>query len=172
MSIPVQRARAPIAIGLGTVSIMAGSIFVASCGPQRVPLDVRFPSTETFLVSGSMRIRIYELEETSCASLVTAVSNGRDPSTTPLWESDELTPCTVRAGVSIPDVGGGQLGFLVEGLDSNGNNTILAGCSEAEVFSGGRIDVAVYPTSRYDAAYRASMLGSESIAQRCDGGGS
>ncbi len=161
---------APLARGAISIGLGLASIFAASCGPQRVPLNVRFPSTETFLVSRSMRIRIYELEETSCATLVTAVSNGRDPSASPLWESDELTPCTVRAGVSIPDVGGGLRGFLVEGLDSNGNNTILAGCSEAEVFAGGRIDVAIYPTSRYDAAYRADMPGSEEIADRCGGG--
>lgn len=157
--------RVLLALALGVVSSL-----VASCGPQLVPLDVRFPSTETFLVSRSMRIRVYALDETSCAALVTAVSNGRDPEVTPLWEGDGITPCQVRAGVAIPDVGGGQRGFLVEGLDQTGNNTILAGCAEGEIFSGNSIDVAIYPTSRYDAAYQSDMPGSESIAQRCGGG--
>ncbi|MBN8615744.1 MAG: hypothetical protein J0L92_34430 [Deltaproteobacteria bacterium] len=142
------------------------SMMLASCGPQQVPLDVRFPSSETFLVSRSMRIRVYALEETSCPALVTAVSNGRDPGLDPLWESAAVTPCQVRAGITIPDVGGGRRGFLVEGLDSNGNNTILAGCADGEIYSGSRIDVAIYPTTRYDAAYDADPP-TEEISARC-----
>jgi hypothetical protein len=156
--------RMPLSMMLA--SMMLASILLASCGPQQVPLDVRFPSSETFLVSRSMRIRVYALEETTCPALVTAVSNGRDPGLDPLWESEAVTPCRVRAGITIPDVGGGRRGFLVEGLDSNGNNTILAGCADGEIYSGSRIDVAIYPTSRYDAAYDADPP-SDEISARC-----
>lgn len=157
---------------LTALALCAGALGLGACGPQVVPLDVRFPSTETFLVSRAMRIRIYELDvETTCASLVTAVASGRDPGAAPLWVSGELTPCDVRAGASIPDVGGGARGFLVEGLDLTGNNTILAGCAEDEVFTGNRIEVALFPTSRYQAAYDADRpLAGEEVRDRCGGG--
>ena len=73
-------------------------------------------------------------------------------------------------GVAIPDVGGGLRAFLVEGLDSTGNQTILAGCTEGEVFAGGRLEVALYPTARYQDAYDADMpTPGETVESRCGG---
>jgi hypothetical protein len=142
------------------------------CGPASVPIQISFPSTETFLVTRSMRVRIYAIDATTtCASLVTAAVNGRDPEGELLFETADLSPCDVRAGRAIPDVGGALRGFLVEGLDSTGNNTILAGCSEDEVHAGARVTVALFPTSRYDAAYQADMpAAGENIEDRCRGG--
>ena len=153
--------------------LLAGACALSvGCGPQRVPLDIRFPSTETFLVSRALRVRIYDLTEGgSCSALVTAVASGRDPEGTVLFESSDLTPCAARAGASIPDVGGGLRAFLVEGLDINGNETVVAGCTEGEVFTGASIEVSVYPTVRYDAAYLADMpAAGETVESRCGGG--
>lgn len=151
---------------------LCASALASGCSAQRVPLDIRFPSTETFLVSRALRIRVYDLTDGgSCAALVTAVASGRDPDGEVVFESTDLTPCAARAGASIPDPGGGLRAFLVEGLDINGNETVVAGCAEAEVFTGARIDVAVYPTVRYDAAYLADMPGAgETVESRCGGG--
>lgn len=151
---------------------LASGVLTAGCGPQQVPLEVRFPSTETFLVSRAMRIRIYDLSEGgNCPSLVTAVAGARDPEGTVLYESTDLTPCAVRAGATIPDVGAGLRAFLVEGLDQTGNQTIVAGCTEAEVFAGATLQVAVYPTVRYDDAYAADTPASgETVESRCGGG--
>jgi hypothetical protein len=157
-------------IALGALGL--GAIGLSACGPQRVPLLLRFPSTETFLVTRGVRIRIYDVADSGgCPALVTAVSGGRDPSGSELYQSDELTACAVRAGVSIPDVGGGARAFLVEGLDRSGNQTILAGCTEGEVFSGGRVDVSLYPTARYQDAYEADVpAAGETAESRCGGG--
>jgi len=151
---------------------VASSVLAAGCGPQQIPLEVRFPSTETFLVSRAVRIRIYDLSEGgNCPSLVTAVAGARDPEGTVLFESAGLTPCTVRAGAAIPDTGAGLRAFLVEGLDQNGNQTIVAGCTEAEVFTGATLQVAVYPTVRYDDAYDADPpAAGETVESRCMGG--
>jgi hypothetical protein len=152
-------------------SVVIGLALLGGCGPQRIPLDVRFPSTETFLVTRDMRIRIYDAAEVEgCSALVTAVAGGRDPGVPTLYESENLNACSVRAGVSIPDVGGGARAFLVEGLDRNGNQTILAGCTEGEVFSGARLEVALYPTTRYQDAYEADVpAAGETAESRCGG---
>ncbi len=149
------------------------SCVLASCGGQQVPLVLRFPSTETFLVSRAVRIRVYEIDEareTTCATLVTAISNGRDPDVEAIYDSDALSPCAVRAGATVPDVGAGLHGFLVQGLDSTGNETILAGCVEGEIYGGASLEVDLYPTSSYADAYLADPPGSESIMSRCGGG--
>ncbi len=141
----------------------------AACGPQIVKLSIRFPSTPTFLVARSMRIRVYPLDETSCASLVSIVANNRSPETEPLYALDGIPTCDVRAGATLPDPGEGRHAFLVEGLDLTGNQTILAGCTEAEVFSGARLSVDLFPTSRYDAAAIADPPGAVTPEQRCGG---
>jgi len=155
-----------------TALAIASGMLAAGCGPQQVPLEVRFPSTETFLVSRAMRVRIYDLSEGgNCPSLVTAVAGGRDPEGVALFESTDLTPCAVRAGASLPDTGAGLRGFLVEGLDRTGNQTIVAGCTEAEVFTGASLQVSVYPTVRYDDARDADPPGGgETVEARCEGG--
>jgi hypothetical protein len=156
--------------GLGALGICV--LGASGCGPQLVPLLVRFPSTETFLVTRSVRIRIYDVAEAGgCPGLVTAVSGGRNPGAVALYESEGLTACAVRAGVSIPDVGGGARAFLVEGLDRSGNQTILAGCTEGEVFAGARVAVSLYPTGRYQAAYDTDTpAAGETAESRCGGG--
>ncbi|GAB4198842.1 MAG: hypothetical protein OHK0013_08430 [Sandaracinaceae bacterium] len=165
----MRRARLAAFVGL---SVVVATLGLAACGPQLVPLLVRFPSTETFLVTRGVRIRIYDAAEAGgCPALVTAVSGGRDPGSRALYESEGLTACAVRAGLSIPDVGGGARAFLVEGLDRSGNQTILVGCTEAEIFVGGRIEVSVYPTARYQRAYEADMPATgETAESRCGGG--
>ncbi len=162
---PLQRALACV----GALTLFG----LGACGPQRVPLDVRFPSTETFLVARTMRIHIYASDATtSCASIVNAVSNGRAPDATPIHQTDEISACAVRAGLALPDPGAGPHLFLVEGLDRTGNATILAGCAQAEVYSGSRVEVSVYPTSAYEAAYEADTPASgEDLDSRCGGGG-
>ena len=151
---------------------LTSSLLAASCGPQQIPLEVRFPSTETFLVSRAMRVRIYDLSEGgNCPSLVTAVAGARDPEGVVLFESTDLTPCAVRAGAALPDTGAGLRGFLVEGLDRTGNQTIVAGCTEGEVFTGASLQVSVYPTVRFDDARDADPPGaSETVEARCEGG--
>lgn len=144
---------------------------LAACGPQQVTLSIRFPSTETFLVSRSMRIRVYPLEgDVDCPTLVTAVASSRDPGVVPIYSVEEITPCQVRSGLAVPDVGEGRHAFLVESLGRTGNETILAGCVEGEVYAGGRLSIALYPTSDYDDAFQADMPGTTSIEQRCGGG--
>jgi hypothetical protein len=45
-------------------AIAATSVFALGlgCGPTSVPLEISFPSTETFLVARSVHIRIYAIE--------------------------------------------------------------------------------------------------------------
>lgn len=157
---------------LGVVGALALT-GLGACGPQRVPLDIRFPSTETFLVARTMRIHIYARDATtSCASVVNAVSNGRAPDATPIYETDETSSCAVRTGLALPDPGAGPHLYLVEGLDRTGNATILAGCVQAEVYGGSRVEISVYPTSAYQAAYAADTPeAGEDIDSRCGGGG-
>ncbi|MBX7191099.1 MAG: hypothetical protein K1X94_03525 [Sandaracinaceae bacterium] len=142
---------------------------LGACAPQSVPLVLRFPSTETFLVTQSLRIRVFD-DELGCASLVNAVTNGTDL-TGSVADVGGLTPCAVRSGVSVPDVGPGQHAFLVEGLDAMGNVTILAGCARHEVFAGAQIEVDLYPTTNYDAEYHRAPPDNVPLDQYCGGGG-
>lgn len=147
-----------------------GVSLLAACGPQIVTLTIHFPSTDTFLVSRFLRIRVYPASSTSCASLVSTVVNNRSPEVAPIFTRDGITPCEARDGLTLPDPGEGLLSILVEGLDRTGNQTILAGCIEGEVYTDARITVDLYPTGRYAAALSADPPGSTTPDQRCGGG--
>lgn len=159
-------------IRITAVSLTLAVAFGA-CAPQPVPLEVRFPSTETFLVTRGVRVRVFDAATVSggCAALVASVAAMRPPEGNVVLDGRIVSPCELRAGISLPDVGGGRRAFVVEGLDRTGNQTIVAGCTEAEMYAGARIEIAVYPTSRYEAAYLADMpAAGETVESRCGGG--
>ena len=136
---------------------------------QSLPLEIRFPSTNTFLVATEVRIRVYDTSASSCPQLVTAVRGGSMASGTEL-SNVTYAACDVYTGAVVPDPGSGRKSMLVEALDRNGTATILVGCTEAEAFPGAPpISVSLYPTRGY-AAELAANPPMGNIAARCGGG--
>lgn len=166
-----MRASRAVSRALGAATcVLLGAL--AGCSPQRVPLELRFPSTETFLVTQSLRVRVFPVSATvACASLMNTVMSGGTLDDGAVLDRADLDPCEVRAGLSLPDVGGGLHAFVVEGIDRSGNSTILAGCSEDEVYAGTSIAVALSPTDAYQTAYEESPPDdTETVVTRCGGG--
>ncbi len=144
------------------------ALSITGCA-QSLPLELRFPSTNTFLVATEVRIRVYDTSASSCPQLVTAVSGGSMAPGTAL-SSVTYPTCSAYAGAAVPDPGSGRRSILVEALNRNGTATILVGCTEAEAYPGAPpITVALYPTSNYATELVANPpVGT--IADRCGGG--
>ena len=155
---------APIGCALGV------GLMLASCAPAQVPFRVVFPSEETFVVSNTVHVRAFvAAEPMTCAVLVATVAGGLGVSALPSFDRDGINPCDFDRGVAFPDVGAGQKLFLVEALDEAGS-TILAGCTQAEVYGGASITVNLSTTSRYQAVFAANPP-TQTAAERCAAGG-
>jgi len=144
------------------------ALSLAGC-VQTLPLEIRFPSTNTFLVATEVRIRVYDTSASSCPQLVTAVSGGSMASGMDL-SNETYAACDVFRGAAVPDPGSGRKSVLVEALNRNSTATILIGCTEAEAYPGAPpIAVALYPTDNY-AVELAANPPTGTIASRCGGG--
>lgn len=144
---------------------------LAGCAPARVPFQVIFPSEESFLVTNTVRVRVFaSTPTTTCANLVASSAGELGISTEALVTLSGVQPCDLRAGVSISDPGAGQRAFLVEGQDADGN-AILVGCTQSQVYGGTSVTVNLSTTRRYQAAYEANRPMMTNPAQRCAMGG-
>lgn len=150
--------RALAAIG---VSLLAG------CAPDPVIVELGFPSTSAFLQSTQARILVFPLttEELGiCPELLHQLAASRFP-IDPIYDSQPVDVCDVRAGLGLPDVGAGPHAYLVE--VRNESTLILQGCSVAEVYVGaGTIPIELQPTEGFDPTPVAGTPDA-----RCGGGG-
>jgi hypothetical protein len=132
---------------------------LAGCGTPTVPLSIGFPSQEAFNITSTLDVQMVPLDADlgACPTLLGNAVRGTDvhASTSVLG----ITPCSVRAGATLPDPGSGAHAFIVLGRATNG--VILAGCTVGEAYPGGpAISVDLYPTSTdaYSTALAAAHL--------------
>jgi hypothetical protein len=144
------------------------AVLLAACSPAQVPFSVVFPSEETFVVTSTMRVRVFPAAASTCPSLVGRASRDIDISEAALFDRTQIDPCAFRAGISLPDTGSGDRLFLIESFDDRGN-TILVGCSQDEVYGGASVTVNISTTDRYPMA-RMENPSTQTAAERCAGG--
>ena len=131
---------------------LAGLFCATACGSPTVPLDLRFPSQTTFLVTRTVRVDVVALDSASlgrCPELLAARTLDATLSV------DDLAPCDVRRGLDLPDPGPGAHAFIVRARAAS-NAVILEGCTVAEAYPGAApIEVTLYPTGDYATAAAA-----------------
>lgn len=151
--------------------VLVSALALAGCASPTVSLSIGFPSNEAFLVTSTLDLEVVPLgaDLDQCPVLLGNAIQGTDvPASS---SSLGLVPCDVRAGITLPDPGGGAHAFIVLGRATNG--VILGGCTVAEAYPGApQIRVDLFPTTTmgYTAAVTAAHLAPGSTAdQRCGG---
>ena len=124
---------------------------LAACSPEPVRVEVNFPNAAAFVNSEQGRLRIFPLDRDQLG-LCPALLEGLPATNFPvpfLYDSDLRNRCEFRAGIDVPEFGGGPHAYVLE-MRSSTNDVILTGCTVGEVYSGaGEIRVELYPTAGY-----------------------
>ena len=146
-------------------------LLLSGCGLTPVAVDVRFPSSETFLYSDFGRLILYDVEETGlgqCPELVDSTVDAMFGE--PVLDSDWQPICGFQSGdVKFDDVPPGPHAYVVLSRDEN-NVVLLAGCSVAEAYEDAPpVRVDLYPTDAYAGAIADRELTCDNPMTRCNG---
>jgi len=107
------------------------------CRPDPVPIELEFPSTETFLYSDLGQLMVFGLTQETlgdCPRLVDEVLAG-SASDPPILDTGERSICGFcNGGVSYDDVAEGARAFVMVARD-DANTPLLTGCTVGEVYN-------------------------------------
>lgn len=120
--------RAPSALlGLGVALAGMGT----GCNAPEVTYQLRFPSEETFLMSRTARVEIYDGSgegEQSPDAICRALSAQQPASVTAVAASGARDVCEFLDGLVLRNIDTGRLVFAASAVDAQ-NRTILSGCA-------------------------------------------
>lgn len=112
------------------------SCVLPSCRPDPVPVELEFPSTETFLYSELGQLTVFGItigELGDCPRLVEEALSGSS-SRAPLIDTGERSICGFcNGGVSYDDVDEGPRAFVMVVRDAS-NTPLLTGCTTGEIY--------------------------------------
>jgi hypothetical protein len=126
---------------------------VAGCRPDPIPIELEFPSTETFLYSDFGQLMIFEIAPFalgSCSLLVEEALGG-SVGQAPAYDTGSRSICGFcDGGVSWDDIPEGPLAFVMV-TRNDANTLLLAGCTVAEVYEGATpVVINLFMTPDYD----------------------
>jgi hypothetical protein len=135
------------------VTFVLGCAAAAGCRPDPVPIELEFPSTETFLYSELGQLAAYPVSSFALGmcSLLVEETLGGSVSETPAYDTGSRSICSFcNGGVAWEDVGEGPMAFVMV-TRNDSNALLLAGCTMAEVYEGaGPVVINLYMTPGYD----------------------
>ena len=117
------------------LSLPLAALCASGCAPPEVTFRLRFPSEETFLMSNTARVEIYDgsgTEEESPDAICRALSIGHPAPLATLHSSGVRDVCEFNSGLVLKDVGTGRRVFAASAADA-GETTILRGCAVLDV---------------------------------------
>ncbi|MFZ9886142.1 MAG: hypothetical protein ACO3JL_01465 [Myxococcota bacterium] len=114
------------------------SVFtVGACDVPTIAYELRFPSTETFLVTSTARVDVYDgagTEDKSPDTICRALSIGQPAPVATLYSTGKRSVCAFAAesGLEISNVRTGRVVLFAEAEDSIGTK-LLRGCSVVDL---------------------------------------
>lgn len=119
-------------------AIGAACVAAGACAPPQVGLRLRFPSAESFLLSSTARVEIYDGADAPDA-ICRALSVGQPAGIRTLQSTGKQDVCLFHAGVEIDAIDVGRKVIFAEVDDATGTG-ILRGCAVVDVAGTEQLD--------------------------------
>lgn len=157
---------------LVVISVVILVCLLPCCRPDPVPIELEFPSTDTFLYSELGQLTVFSVtrgELGECPSLVEESLAG-SLTRTPVIDTGERSICGFcNGGASYDDVAEGPRAFVMVVRDAS-NTPLLAGCTMGEVYEEApSIVINLFITPEYSAVAAAGPPPFSDPIRKCGG---